>query len=107
MDCYHVPFLFPKVNFAIFEHTSCDLFRLIYEYKEVVNWEGLYLAISSDNIHIINPLIERLPKLKLLYIYSYLESDDVLNIDRKDIKAFIVDNHRPLTYSFTITSQIN
>jgi hypothetical protein len=106
-DCYHIPFLFPKVNFIIFEVIEYEFDRLINEYEGILNWEELYLTIDSGNIDFINPLIERLPKLKLLYIQYHLESDDILNINRKDIKVFRVGDPSPLTYNFFIYDQIN
>jgi hypothetical protein len=68
-DLQHVPLLFPNLKVFLIRSFNYSLKNLIKSYSDMkINWEELYIMIDSASESFLKPLMDILPKLRLIYL---------------------------------------
>ncbi|KXN68873.1 hypothetical protein CONCODRAFT_166167 [Conidiobolus coronatus NRRL 28638] len=105
-DLQHIPLLFPNLKVFIIRSFNYSLKNLIKSYsKGKINWEELYIMINSTSKHMLKPLMEILPKLKLIY----LNLDNILSIPdclKSGVRYFKVTWSDGLSFDFKSVREI-
>jgi hypothetical protein len=90
LDAYYIPLLFPNLRRVIFETEDYKLNGLINFWKDELHWDELFISIDGANQNLLKPLLEILPKLNILYLFSSsLEiSLDKLGLEPSNLRIF-------------------
>ncbi|KXN66669.1 hypothetical protein CONCODRAFT_80420 [Conidiobolus coronatus NRRL 28638] len=104
-DAYYIPLLFPHLSCTILKSSNCRLSKLINEYESQISWEELYIRLTDDNALLVDSLVKKLTKLKLLYIY--LESSSAkVPTKCNNVRIFSVDYLSKTEFNFCIKKEL-
>ncbi|KXN68874.1 hypothetical protein CONCODRAFT_166170 [Conidiobolus coronatus NRRL 28638] len=105
MDAYYIPILFPNLKFCILASPEYDLVNLINNYPGKLNWEELFIEITYANSHLLDFLLDKLPKIKNVY----LTLNNVNNLPpskRENIRYFNASRSDDMEFSFNSIREI-
>jgi hypothetical protein len=104
-DIYYIPLLFPHLSCTILKTSNCILSKLIDEYEGQISWEELYFRLTDDNALLVNLLVKKLTKLKLLYIC--LESSSAKIPEKcNNFRVFSVDYLPRTEFNFCVKKEL-